>query len=115
MWKFQDECDFRYPYFAIYRIYMNAIISWVNPRQRQWKLYCELELIPEPIAEPTWFDQIWQKLAKALFDQPEPTIWQIPDSDGYVWWYVYDSASGRSYWFASEEEVRVWLDYYRKF
>lgn len=92
---------------------MNALIAWISPQQRKWKLYRKLELIPEPIAEPTWFSETWKKLVNTLFDRSEPTIWQIPDRDGYVWWYVYEPETGRSYWFASEHEVQVWLDCYR--
>jgi hypothetical protein len=40
----------------------------------------------------------------------EPRIWQKRDRNGQLVWHVYDPATSRASQFASEAEVRSWLD-----
>lgn len=40
----------------------------------------------------------------------EPKIWQKCDRRGNSYWLVRDPVTGRSAHFASEQEVRVWLE-----
>ncbi|QKD81088.1 hypothetical protein HPC62_01880 [Thermoleptolyngbya sichuanensis A183] len=42
--------------------------------------------------------------------EPEPRVWQTGDRAGNIVWHVYDPTSNRSATFASEAEVRVWLE-----
>ncbi|MBF2084702.1 hypothetical protein [Thermoleptolyngbya sp. C42_A2020_037] len=41
---------------------------------------------------------------------PEPRVWQTGDRAGNIVWHVYDPTSNRSATFASEAEVRIWLE-----
>ncbi|GAB4381027.1 MAG: hypothetical protein Kow00121_38550 [Elainellaceae cyanobacterium] len=50
---------------------------------------------------------LWQQFFK---DQQEPRIWQSADRQGNCHWYVYDPDGQRSLSFATEEEIRAWLE-----
>lgn len=45
-----------------------------------------------------------------LAGESEPVIYQLTDRDGDAYWYVYDPATGRNTYLASEHDVRVWLE-----
>ncbi|HIK41327.1 hypothetical protein [Thermoleptolyngbya sp. M55_K2018_002] len=54
------------------------------------------------------------KRIEAVFNRfggaPEPRVWQTGDRSGNLVWHVYDPTSNCSATFASEAEVRVWLE-----
>jgi hypothetical protein len=84
----------------------------------KWELYKELELIPDSEPEPqapkpaivVWFDRIRQSWSNFSSKKQEPEIWERMDQSGNVWWDAYDPVAGQVMYFASEEEIRMWLD-----
>jgi hypothetical protein len=55
------------------------------------------------------FSKIWQQLINFLDSQNELKIWQKRDR-GSVYWKVYNPKNGQSACFASENEVRIWIE-----
>ena len=55
-------------------------------------------------------NQIWQFFLSAATDENELKIWQTSDRDGNTWWHVCDRATGRSTCFATDDEMRAWID-----
>ncbi|UBF27230.1 hypothetical protein K9N68_04500 [Kovacikia minuta CCNUW1] len=84
----------------------------------KWELYKQLELIPDSEPEPrapepkliTWLNSLWESLTTSSPKKLEPEIWQRMDQEGNVWWDAYDPVAGQVMYFASEEEIRMWLD-----
>ncbi|MBD2459507.1 hypothetical protein H6G89_00480 [Oscillatoria sp. FACHB-1407] len=54
-------------------------------------------------------------MTKLLTCSSEPHVWQERDRHGNLTWRIYEPSTNRSATFASEEEVRIWLEkrYYR--
>ncbi len=86
---------------------------------KKWKLYQELELIPEIAFLPKliglanitqYFKKFWQAFTDAMAVNYEPSITQMVDSDGNSWWEVYDPMACRTFYMLTEEEVLCWLD-----
>lgn len=77
----------------------------------------ELEaLVAEPtslqrkrISRPR-FDRLWDFLLDTLGRTSEPRIYRKHDRHGNQYFHVYDPSTGMSSTFASEQEVRIWLD-----
>ena len=84
--------------------------------ESQKALYWELEQIVEPTEISAkyslthWLIDIWQSLTLAMTPSNEPEVWQGKDWFGYTWWNVYLPSTGQTIRFASEEEVRIWLE-----
>lgn len=58
----------------------------------------------------SWLVNLGSNLT-AFFNGPgEPSISHIVDRDGYSCWRVEDPRTQRTYWFATEGEVRIWLE-----
>lgn len=59
--------------------------------------------------------QLWESFVKLLESSHEPRIWQRRDRQGNISWRLYDPATNQSATFASEDEIRIWLEekYYR--
>ncbi|MCU0569042.1 MAG: hypothetical protein MUF49_20880 [Oculatellaceae cyanobacterium Prado106] len=57
--------------------------------------------------------QMWQFLTDYLFKGDELQVWQKCDRHGNTWWEAYDPVSGRSLSYATEQEVRMWLEQVR--
>jgi len=53
-----------------------------------------------------WIEALLNRFGSA----PEPRVWQTGDGAGNITWHVCDPASNTSASFASEAEVRVWLE-----
>lgn len=53
-----------------------------------------------------WFEALLNRWGS----EPEPRIWQTGDRAGNIIWHVYDPTRNTSASFASEAEVRVWLE-----
>lgn len=94
----------------------------------KWKLYKELELIPDAMwedvlreAKPhrsnshSWLNKLWTSIVNALTKESEPYIRERHDRDGNIWWEVCDPATGKSFCASSKAEVLAWLErrYYR--
>jgi hypothetical protein len=54
--------------------------------------------------------QFKTSLTKLLTCSSEPQIWQKRDRQGNLVWRMYDPQTNQSAVFASEEEVRIWLE-----
>ncbi len=55
-------------------------------------------------------DRLWQKFAAFFSNESELKVQPTRDAEGEMWWHVYDPATNRSAIFASEAEIRIWLD-----
>jgi hypothetical protein len=55
------------------------------------------------------FGKIWQQLINFLDAQNELKIWQKRDR-GNIYWKVYNPKNGQFAYFASENEVRIWIE-----
>jgi hypothetical protein len=58
---------------------------------------------------------LWQRLQFVIIreltrDRSEPRITQAYDADGQIIWQVYDPFTEQRLFFASELEVRIWLE-----
>ncbi|MBD2613925.1 hypothetical protein H6G94_22055 [Nostoc punctiforme FACHB-252] len=60
--------------------------------------------------------KFWRWFVDFLYKEPEPEVWERRDSQGNVWWFAYDPATGKSASLASEQEVLIWIEqlYYQK-
>lgn len=56
------------------------------------------------------FHKLWSNLVNYLSRPPEPKVKKKTNSRGEIWWEVYDPYTNLSASFASELEVRIWLD-----
>lgn len=68
---------------------------------------------PATVTQPNLFDHLrmmWESWQKSLSTNDEPQIWQTRDRNGNVLWNAYDPISDRSLYYASEAEVRIWLE-----
>ncbi len=68
---------------------------------------------PATATRPRLFDYLrimWTSWQKRLSMSNEPRIWQTRDRNGNVLWNAYDPVSDRSLYYASEAEVRIWLE-----
>lgn len=92
---------------------MKSAAFWITVNRRNESLYRQLELIPEPASFTSQLGQLWRQLIKFLSCEAEPHICSIADVNGQLWWQVYDPRTGRSIWFDSEQELRIWLENYR--
>ncbi len=56
--------------------------------------------------------QLRQGISAALtnFVSDEPRVWQRRDSQGQIWWYVYDPKTERYACLSSQAEVLQWLE-----
>jgi hypothetical protein len=54
-----------------------------------------------------------QVLNALLASSDEPSITQITDPNGQIWWRIEDPQTGRSHWCESDAEVMIWLDNYK--
>ncbi|MGV0027469.1 hypothetical protein [Phormidesmis priestleyi] len=52
----------------------------------------------------------WRSVCQSIAANQEPQVWQRRDRDGNFGWYAYDPISQRSLHYATEDEVRLWLD-----
>jgi hypothetical protein len=84
----------------------------------KWAIYKELELIPDDVANPNalwpmisaWLRHTLKIVVESVTSRATLQIWKKTDGIGHTWWYVYDPATHRTHYFASEREVRVWLE-----
>ncbi|GAB4145022.1 MAG: hypothetical protein Fur0046_22540 [Cyanobacteria bacterium J069] len=53
-----------------------------------------------------WFEAFLNRFG----GEPEPRVWQTSDRAGRTTWHAYDPISNTSARFASESEVRIWLE-----
>lgn len=53
---------------------------------------------------------LWNWLIDSYTHQPEPKVWQSTDRQGQLCWHAYDPVTNRSFWCASEDEMRCWLE-----
>lgn len=53
--------------------------------------------------------QLWHRFAEKIAVDTEPHVWKTRDH-GHTAWHAYDPNTGNSADFASEGEVRVWLE-----
>lgn len=58
------------------------------------------------------FMQFCNAIANAIRADYEPKVWEHKDRQGTTYWRVYDPLSGYTMRFASEMEVRMWLENY---
>jgi hypothetical protein len=59
----------------------------------------------------SWLGQIGKFLSQVLLQQKyEPKVWERVDDKGNQYWEVYDPTTAQSGYFASEREIRSWLD-----
>lgn len=56
------------------------------------------------------WQQVWQFLLNAIVPSSDPKIYQKRDRQGNIYFRVYDPATGSTSVFATEKEVRIWLD-----
>jgi hypothetical protein len=57
-----------------------------------------------------YVQQLWERFLLTFTDNSEPRVWQIRDRNDQVWWNAYDPVSGSTLAYASEAEVRIWLE-----
>jgi thiamine biosynthesis lipoprotein ApbE len=76
---------------------LDAGIEVERPRERQWR---PVQMLKQGL----------DRFVKAIATSSEPDIWQTHDRDGAIVWHTYDPSNGQSHLFASEDEVRVWLE-----
>lgn len=65
---------------------------------------------PYPSLLVALYHRFWQGMTQLLIGSAEPYVWQVRDRCGEQCWHVYDPVTNRSGIFASEEEVRMWLE-----
>ena len=82
-------------------------------QKKMVKLYQQLYPTTKPSEKITGFKQVLERLVDFLTRQFEVKVWRSLDRSGNISWHVYDPYTERTYNFASETEVRVWLDSYR--
>jgi hypothetical protein len=51
-----------------------------------------------------------QQLLLALIGNTEPKIWTLTDSQGDIYWRVYDPNTQTFFVFNTEHEVRIWIE-----
>jgi protein-tyrosine-phosphatase len=54
-------------------------------------------------------DEIWNSILNAVFASDRPRIYLLKDRSGSTYWKIHDPRLGHRI-FASETEVRAWLD-----
>ncbi|MEC4986278.1 MAG: hypothetical protein SAJ37_06645 [Oscillatoria sp. PMC 1068.18] len=61
-------------------------------------------------------DIVWEYFLKITVRSSEPRIYEKQNSQGKIYWQVYDPVTNFCGSFASENEVRIWLEkrYYSK-
>jgi hypothetical protein len=66
---------------------------------------------PEKKEPSSWLGQIGKFLSRVLFQQEsEPKVWERLNNKGDHYWEVYNPITAQREYFASELEVRIWLD-----
>lgn len=65
---------------------------------------------PEKQLNSSWLSRAWKYLMHHLLKGHEPRIWQKRGINGEVFYNGYDPYSGKSTHFATETEMRNWLD-----
>jgi hypothetical protein len=79
-----------------------------------WSEYQRLELIPASVRRtPALVDRlgyVWQRLMQWSTQPQEIEVWSVCDQTGTVWWNGYDPQTGRSLRYASEHEIRTWIE-----
>jgi hypothetical protein len=55
-------------------------------------------------------DRIWRGLIESIIAVNELKIYSLKSRSGSAYWALHDQISGRRVFFASEQEVRAWLD-----
>lgn len=62
-----------------------------------------------------FYHQFWRKMTQVLSGSSTPCVRQVCGHRGQQYWRVHDPVTNRDGIFASEEEVRIWLEkrYYR--
>ena len=53
---------------------------------------------------------LWQNAIAAPAEEPELKIWQKQDRYGHIHWHANDPSTSKSISFASELEMRRWID-----
>ena len=92
---------------------MEPLISRLNDQPRQsTEEITEMTHAHIPISTvaSNFFNWLGRTLATWLVPRNEPSVRQITDRKGQVGWRVDDPHTGKTYWFASEAAVRIWLD-----
>lgn len=57
----------------------------------------------------TWLKRVWRFIGGTINNQ-EPKVWERRHHDGTLYYRTYDPISGQSLDYASEDEVRLWLE-----
>lgn len=70
----------------------------------------KLHIYPASTPQSNRLQRLWQAFLKFAEGSQEPRIRQVCDRQGNSTWRVYDPISGQSMSFASEAEVRLWLE-----
>jgi hypothetical protein len=68
------------------------------------------ESIPQQKTPRLNLERFWDFLFDTFGKAPEPKIRRKRDRNGNTYFWVYDPDTGRTTTFASEQEVRAWLD-----
>jgi len=57
-----------------------------------------------------FISKIWQKLDNILTINDDLKIWQKRDRFGNIYWQAYNPKTRKFVGFASEKEVRIWIE-----
>lgn len=80
------------------------------------KILVSHQIVPYPQQQnqsqaiPRAIYQWWENFVAELTRPPEPKVRQKSNRRGEIWWEVYDPYTNLTARFASELEVRMWLD-----
>ena len=92
---------------------MKSFAFELNSQKNMRKRYQKLHSIINLSESLTGFKKNLERFVDFLTRQLEVKVWHSLDRSGHILWHVYDPYTERTYNFASEQEVRAWLDCYR--
>jgi hypothetical protein len=88
-------------------------------KEIKWKEDCNLELVSTQKSDRfvdkfssilTLMTNLWQNAIAAPTQEPQLKIWQKQDRYGHIHWHANDPSMGKSVSFASELEMRRWIE-----
>lgn len=102
----------------VWQLWANRLLEKMNFEQQVQHLEQCLALEGTPIdagKKSSVWRNLWVFLNQPIFEfagwaTHEPSVKQVSDQGGQVWWYVYDPQTRQSVYLESENEVLIWLE-----
>lgn len=93
---------------------MTNLTSQPNKRPQPLLQKVTRRYLPLFVAANNIFAKLYAQIGQVLKDyfasNDEPSITQITDREGQIWWRIDDPQTRQTYWCESDIEVMIWLD-----